>query len=350
MPISPPLPRDTRSRLADWLEVEALVRPRGVASRGDVLRLYDFMESDGHELEVDDFTGEELESEILENDRTRRANEVLDEIDHRAQTLGDDYPFRIEATRMQWRLSIASPNGNDRVEAARDCYLFCLLTSAIRDNRINGGTVAALRQSMANHFQAVATAAAAEILNGEAISFGSPRPSGLGFRPALAEASQRMRLGKPLESVPLWSNGREQDAGIDVIAWRDFRDGRPAKIVMLGQVASGNDWGEKSVENNTYRFFDWFSKRPTQHYVPSIFIPFPQHHECLEREDAAFEEVAVDRAWHLERGFGVIVDRLRIVEAAAARLAAANEGTGASILPTMQAWTADALDLAREPI
>ena len=350
MPVNPPLPQDTRSRLADWLEVEVLVRPRGVAAKGDVLRLYDFMEDDGHELEIDDVTGEELETEILEDDRAQRADEVLAEIDHRSQTLGVDYPFAIEATRMQWRISAASASDDDRIKAARACYLFCLLISAIRDNRINGSTVAALRHSMANHFQAIATAAAAGILNGQAISFGSPRPSGLGFRPALADASEQMRLGKPLDSVPLWSNGQEKDAGIDVIAWRDFRDGRPAKLVMLGQVASGNDWGEKSVKNDVYRFFDWFSKRPTEHYVPSIFIPFPQHHECLGRQDAAFEEVAFESAWHLERGFGVIVDRLRIVEAAAAQLAAPHDGTGGSTLGTMEAWMADALNLARQPI
>ncbi len=47
MSINPPAPNDTRSRLADWLEVEVLVRLRGVATRSDVLRLYDIMEDGG---------------------------------------------------------------------------------------------------------------------------------------------------------------------------------------------------------------------------------------------------------------------------------------------------------------
>ena len=52
MPIDLPIPQDTRSRLAEWLELETLVRPRGVATRSDVRRLCDFIEDDGHEEDV----------------------------------------------------------------------------------------------------------------------------------------------------------------------------------------------------------------------------------------------------------------------------------------------------------
>ncbi len=254
---------------------------------------------------------------------------------------------RSRLARPQWRLSIASPAQDVRIRAARTCYLFCLLTSTIRDARITGN-IAALRQSMANHFQAIATDAAAGVLNGQAISFGFPRPSGLGFRAALVEASRQMRLGRPLETPPLHSKRQEKDAGIDVIAWRDFRDGRPSKLVLLGQVASGHNWKEKSVKNDTYRFFGWFSERPSEHYIPSVFIPFPLHHECQVQAGVTFEDVAVANAYHLERGFGIIVDRLRIVETAAARLAEAHDGTSDSTLSSLEAWVEEVRRLARE--
>lgn len=346
MPVNPPLPRDTRSRLADWLEVETLVRRRGVSTRSDVLRLYDFIEDDGHELEIDDLTGEELEIEILEHGRSECADEVLAEIEHRVHTLDANYPFEFDAVKHQWRLSGASPAQDTCIRAARACYVFCLLTSAIRDERISGSTTT-IQQSMINHFQAIATDAAAGILNGQAISFGFPRPSGLGFQDALADASRRMRLGTPLDSPPIHSNGQEKDAGIDVIAWQDFADGRPSKLVLLGQVASGHNWKEKSVKNDTYRFFDWFSQRPTEHYIPSIFIPFPLHHECQFKPGVAFEDIAVDNAYHIERGFGIIVDRLRIVETAAERLAKAHNA-GEPTLDSLESWTDEVLHLARE--
>lgn len=348
MPIDAPLPQDTRSRLADWLELETLARPRGVTARSDVLRLYDFIGDAGHELEIDGGTGEELETEVLEHGRSECADEVLAEIEHRAQTLDMDYPFSLESVRQQWRLLVAKPAIDERIRAARICYLFCLLTTALRDGRIRGNTTA-VQQPVANHFQAIATDAAAGILNGKAISFGFPRQSGSGFRDALADASRQMRLGTPLERPPLHSSGQEKDAGIDVIAWRDFRDGRPAKLVLLGQAASGYNWKDKSVKSDTYRFLEWFSQRPTEHYIPSIFIPFPLHHECQAKPGFAFEDVAVDKAYHIERGFGVMVDRLRIAESAADRLAESRGGTADSTLSSLESWIEEVLQLAKEP-
>ena len=111
---------------------------------------------------------------------------------------------------------------------------------------------------------------------------------------------------------------------------------------MLGQVASGRDWPNKSVKNDTYRFFAWFGQRPTEHFIPSIFIPFPQHHECSPRAGTPFEVAADAEAWLRERNLGLVVDRLRIVEAAAARLAGAER-----MLRELRHWVGGTLDLAR---
>ena len=347
MPIEAPLPHDTRSQLADWLEVESLVGVRGAGARSQLLRLHDVLGDDGHDIELDNVTGDTLETEILEEGRASCADEVLEELEYRAIILGSDYPFELHVVGRQWQI-VHAPNGeDDRTIAAHTCYLFCLLTSAFRDNRIRGSARAPLERLMEKHFQAVATSAAAGIMNGEVISFGWPRPEGNGFRPALADASQRLGLGEPLNEVPAWSKGQEKDAGIDVIAWRDFRDGRPGKLVMLGQVASGHNWTGKAVTNDTVRFFSWFSKQPTKHFIPSIFIPFPQHHECTGREGALFEEVAQDEAWLHEQSFGLVVDRLRIVEAAAARLSTNGGGSDTSILAVLIKWVNGAVDLAR---
>ena len=74
MPIDSPIPQDTRSRLADWLELETLVRPRGVATRSDALRLFDFIEDDGHKLEIDEVTVHRLR--IVEAAAPRRLAEA----------------------------------------------------------------------------------------------------------------------------------------------------------------------------------------------------------------------------------------------------------------------------------
>lgn len=347
MPIISPFPTDTRSRLADWLEVLSLATPRGVATRGNLLGLYDLFDGDAHSVEHDEETGDDLEIEILEDARSASADVVLEELENRATILGSHYPFQIGISGQNWRLRKAPYAEDPEVSAARSCYAFCLLTSAIRDRCIQGAGVAPLEQAMPNHFQAIAAEAAAGVLGGESISFGWPRPEGSAFRPALNDVSQRLRLGKPLDHVPLWSTGHEKDAGIDIIAWRDFADADPGKLVLFGQVASGNNWTKKTVKSDTPNFLSWFSERPTEHYIPAIFIPFPQHHGCAGRENAAFEDVATAEAWLREQEFGLVIDRFRIVGTAATQLVAARDAERLGTLKTVSNWIVDALEAAR---
>lgn len=320
---------------------------RGVATRSDVLGLYDLLGENSHAVGRDDETGETLEVEILEDERASSADVVLEELEYRATILGSFYPFRIEGRGQNWRIVHAVQAGESEVVAARACYTFCLLTSAIRDRCIRGAGIGPIERALANHFQAIATVAAAGLLGGEVVSFGWPRPGGTAFLPALRDVARRLRVGTPLSEAPLWSKGGDKDAGIDVIAWRDFADARPGKIILLGQVASGNNWTKKSVKSDTPHFLSWFSTRPTQHYIPAIFIPFPQHHDCAGRDNAAFEEVAHAEAWLREQEFGLVVDRLRIVATAAQRLTVAADAAASGMLTAVNGWIADAIGIAR---
>lgn len=349
MPINSPLPNDSRSKLADWVEVSCLSSLRKVASRGDLLGVLDLLgEEERGAFDIDNVTGEGLEEEILEGKRAAFADAVLDELQFRADTLRAYYPFELHGPGERWRLSLKSQS-NDAVESlARDCYFFCLLVSAIRDGAIQGANLDAIAQIMPNHFQWLAVEAAADVVNGDAHSFGWPRPRGTPFLQALSELTEKLRVGRPLTNVPMWSNGREKDAGIDVIAWRDFPDLRAGKLILIGQVASGNDWTEKSVKQDAPVFLrEWFSPSPTEHYVPAIFIPFPQHHRCEERRDAEFEAVAREEARHREMSFGLVIDRLRIVETVARRIALDHNNERIDGIGRLSEWTNQALNMAR---
>lgn len=341
MPIEPPLPSETRSKLADWVEVESLIHARG-AGTGDLAGLYRSVQDSEHDMRRDGFTGEYLESEILEEGLAQFAEQVLAELEYRIEVLGADYPFVLRGAGTHWRILPAAQRADDQLGAAHCCYVFCLLASALRADCIQGARAGELKRTMERLLQAVAVSAAAAIMHGEVISFGWPRPERSGFRAALARACRQLGLGKPLLHLPGWSSGQEKDAGIDVIAWREFRDRRPGKLVMLGQVASGRDWLSKSVKNDTHRFFAWFSERPTEHFIPSIFIPFPQHHECSPRDGMVFNDAAEAEAWLREQSLGLVIDRLRIVESAAAHLDS-TEGT----LGQLRNWVHGTLDLAR---
>ena len=174
MPIEPPLPSDTRSRLADWLEVASLIHAHGAGS-ADLAGLFALLQDSGHDLLLDEVTGEALESEILEEERALFAEQVVAEIEYRGAVLGADYPFVLEGTGSQWRIVRAVDAVAAQLDAARCCYVFCLLASALRDDCLRGEREAELKRLMERLFQAVAVDAAAAIMHGEVISFGWPR-------------------------------------------------------------------------------------------------------------------------------------------------------------------------------
>ena len=212
MPIEPPLPSATRSRLADWVEVESLIHARGAGS-GDLRTLYAKIQDSEHGLDHDEAIGELLESEILEEGRGLFLQRVLEEIEYRIAVLGADYPFELDSAGSQWRILPTPRCPAGKQVAARCCYLFCLLASALRDDCVHGARGAYLKRRMERLFQDVAVDAAAAIMNGNAVSFGWPRPAGTGFRPALADACRQLGLGEPLQHLPAWSRGQERTPG-----------------------------------------------------------------------------------------------------------------------------------------
>ena len=165
MPIEPPLTNDTRSRLADWVEVASLIQPRGAGS-GDLASLYGTTQDSEHDVEFDEVTGEHLETEILEQDQAMFTDRILTEIEYRTEVLGSDYPFVIETVASGWRVLPADEPQDDQCAVARCCYLFCLLASALRDRCIHGSRSADLKKLMERLFQDVAVDAAAAIMCG----------------------------------------------------------------------------------------------------------------------------------------------------------------------------------------
>ena len=90
------------------------------------------------------------------------------------------------------------------------------------------------------------------------------------------------------------------DRALDVVAWRDFNDQSPGKLLLFGQCASGNDWDKagKLAELNPQEFFEEFMMSvPASPFVKAYFIP-----HRVER-----------RYWtYYTRHSGMIFDRCRI--------------------------------------
>ena len=196
--------------------------------------------------------------------------------------------------------------------------------SVLRDGRLTGGPIKdKSKKDFAVLFQTVAHLAATQLMGNGGHSFGYPRPDGSNFLHALQKFVDLFGIGEPKTQHLPSSSHKEKDEGIDVIAWRSFADRRPGQVLLLGQVASGNDWRQKPVLTAVGRFLDWFVTRPSQFYLPAIFIPFVQHHVFEPVKAEAYESAVRDYCRRTEITFGLVVDRLRIVELIAMTQAAA---------------------------
>lgn len=310
--ISPPNPRDTRSALADWLELRTLMDSRGVSTRAALLNVLDILEDGAAEPDsVDSETGEILDEAILEGARHQFVDITFEELQYRFKLLGDSYPFEVDAARQR----LARRSDEHAALPGQVVYLFCLLASAIRERRLQAeNALSQAEQDIADAFQVCACLAAGGYLNGEVSSFGFPRATGTGFLTALRETFSRFGIGRVRENdeIPDGLPTSLKDGGIDVIAWRNHPDGMPGKLYLIGQCASGLQWRDKSVVDYLEQFHgSWFTQPPAVYSTPAMFIPFPFHHDIAERSGPYLVAVK-NRSWYEEKRFGIIFDRLRI--------------------------------------
>lgn len=341
MAIESPQINDTRCMFADWIELLALTSSRNSASRADIVRLVAKQSDRDHGIELDPDTGEELETEILESGPSVLADNVADELAFRAKALEGSYPFVLRVRTETWSVELSSA----ALETpARRIYIFCLLVSVLRDGRLISGPIKAeAKKDFAQLFQSIAYLAATQLMGNGGLSFGYPRADGTKFLEAIRQFTTSFGIGESRTNFFPSSSRKEKDEGIDVIAWRGFADGRPGRALLLGQVASGNDWLHKPVQTAVGRFFDWFVTHPSKFYLPAIFIPFVQHHVFEPVKSEAYEAAVQDYCRRIEITFGLVIDRLRIVELIAAIQAA----TLVEPLKDVNSWSNVALQHAR---
>jgi hypothetical protein len=88
-----------------------------------------------------------------------------------------------------------------------------------------------------------------------------------------------------------------KDAGLDVVVWKPFGDGRACCLFALGQCACGwTDWENKFSDLNLGRLAGWF-EGPT--YAPPIrcfFVPFHIPNEGHLKQVAESAGLPIDRA------------------------------------------------------
>jgi len=308
--ISSPDLMNSRSRLADWVELRALFSDHG-AGEADLASIGRLTSDNHRDREVDE-TGSVTEEEILESDLEETLVRVSEEVGERLLALNTEYPFNV--ITQPFRLILKEVR---HFSPAHWTYLFLLLMSAQRDKALPSSS--RLEQLVRNGrtlFHACASIGVAGLLrNGHTFWFGSPRPDGANFLTALEQLCHEIGYGKAKDAVPPGLPVHAQDDYIDVIGWPRSRKQRYGNLIVLCQAATGANWDAKSIIPHIQAFKAWFDLHPYAMATASIALPFPAHHEVLEHPEQGFEAALHNALNRIENRNGVLIDRLRIVEA-----------------------------------
>ncbi|MGO4783814.1 hypothetical protein [Cryobacterium sp. W22_MBD10_FK3] len=334
MPISAYSPTDSRSRLADWIELAAMTSASSSQSKGQFLRASAALEEPPFDADDEDLGYDEDDEDngrgdryILDERSENLANRVLAELEYRVLVLGENYPFAIRSAGSTWKL-VYSPATSGAARFAQFCYLVCVLFSVIKYRYLILGATTPEYMAIAKHVQLLAFLVAPEVVGGAAYSMGWPRPDNTKtLRGALDKVSAKMKLGKLHDENPGWDRGWAKDGTVDIVAWKHYAGRTPGALVIYGQVASGLNWRSKPLRTFIDPYFtEWFAIKPTREFLHSMYIPFPVYEACKPNKSQSFERLAFDNAMRDERVYGLVIDRLRLTDMAAPRYEALTNG------------------------
>ena len=320
MDLASPDIKSSPSLLADWLELQVLFSPRRSVRRAELDSIFRLtVEERLLRMHRDETTGDRDDGEILEFELEDLVASVTQELEWRIEKLGDAYPFRLEKIggggAPGWELLAAG----DPTKIENIIYITCLLIVAFRRGLLvpQPGSETFTNHHIGRLFQICACLALGGYLSGEVVSFGWPRAEGDSFLPALQRAWNCFGAYQVVEAIPEGAPHNLKDGGLDVIAWRHFRDERPACILIFGQAASGDDWIRKSaLEPANTLVGSWFISFRPKAWLPATIMPFIVH-EDLDRESSKDVERSIrGRMQYHEQSHGLILDRIRVASSA----------------------------------
>lgn len=210
--------------LADVLELEAIRAGDRDSSMQQLERAIQRLGTveDGPEKDAPEWRSASEKIEAL-------AADAVSEISRRQIDAADRYPFRVADQLVLLDQPAVFP-----------VYVFLLLLSKFGHKAGPKGSNPVVL------FEELCRSAAAGYLGGKpygrAVRFGSPRraPMPANFKKALAALCGDLRDGAEKQGVEI-GNAAIKDGALDIVAWRDFPDGRRGKVIAFGQCYAGRE-------------------------------------------------------------------------------------------------------------
>ena len=236
---------------ADWLEYQALLQPGQLTS----------WISHQRDLLIGGTTDEAGSVDRAAEAIERLMEDVVAELSDRQSHCGgkDYYPFMLESGGISFKSVTQGPS-----------YVFQLVLTLLGER---AGVERGERL-----FEDLCAEALYYYIGGDRgadrTAFGFPRrvlPPG--FRDAVSALCGRMGEGQSAQDdAPETSD--QKDAYLDIVAWKDFPDRRPGKLIIFGQCATGQDWKRKYRDLQPSKWCSlWLNRMPTVTPVPAFFVP-----------------------------------------------------------------------------
>lgn len=246
------------SALADWLEVAALSGLRvSRADLQDIILDSNWGRKDFDLLIADEEYYESEQTPVAAEDKAREISiSAFDVLRERSLSLGRLYPFdqasgflRVAGSLNSHYLALLSIAV---VHAWADYFDPCLDPEAVLEREV---------------------AASLEAHGYRVCDFGKIARGASSFGMALVESGKK--LGFAVNSKPLGVSKYAQDGGVDTIATYPWRDGRPGRVMLLGQATCGSSqtWEGKMGEPKSRRWTN-FLLEPTE---AICFLAVPHH-------------------------------------------------------------------------
>ena len=257
--------------LADWVEILALISRDENASKGDLesaLKTASVLEAKG-DLAIEE-----------------KCLQVFNELEQRAASADSSYPFTISGGTVTVR--------EDRNQFLP--YLFCLFLSYFRWKSERHRDVGVNPWLL---FEDLCSIAAKNYVDGKVITFGTSQGQSNKalkvFRTIIDQLARGLGEGGGFREQSI--KGVKDDK-VDLVAWRDFKDELPSKLVIFGQCAAGADWLSKDRELAPQAFWEqWMNVGKVSEHLRSFYIPHRIQRELWNRR---------------ARRTGLLFDRCRI--------------------------------------